>query len=212
MTFLVSQGLLWAIVLLLAVAVLALARQVGVLHERIAPVGALAIARGPQPGEAAPKISAPTLAEGTIDIGSRLPSGKLQLLFFVSPTCPVCKTLLPTAKLFAETESLDLVLVGDGDPEAHQKMALRYELPTDRFINSTTVGRAFHVGKLPHAVLISELGIIVAQGLVNTREHLESLMVVHETGLRSVQEYLNSAGPRHQHSGAANQARTPLAG
>lgn len=195
----VSQALLWLVVLLLAIAVLALARQVGVLHERIAPVGALAMGRGPQPGEAVPKVSGRTLADTVLDIGGSLPVGTMRLLFFVAPTCPVCKTLLPTAKAFAQTEALDLVLVGDGDAEEHRSMATRFGVPFERFVNSAEVGRALHVGKLPHAVLISELGIIVAQGLVNTREHLESLVVAHETGLRSVQEYLHARKAR-QHA------------
>lgn len=201
----VSQVLLWIVVLLLAVAVLALARQVGVLHERIAPVGALAMGRGPQPGEAAPKIVARTLSEGTITIGAPLAPGALQLLFFVAPTCPVCKSLLPTAKAFAQTESLDLILVGDGDPAEHRDMANRFEIAQERFINAPEVGRAFQVAKLPYAVLISELGIIVAQGLVNTREHLESLVVAHETGLRSVQEYLSARQSRRQPLAADKQ-------
>jgi methylamine dehydrogenase accessory protein MauD len=194
----ISQLLLWACVIVLAIAVLALARQVGVLHERIAPVGALAISRGPQPGEAAPRIPAETLAGGSLTIGGQQPPGRMQLLFFVAPTCPVCKNLLPTAKRFAETESLDLILIGDGDAEEHRQMARRYEVDQTKFVNSPEIGRAFQVGKLPHAVLVSELGIIVAQGLVNTREHLESLMVAHETGLRSVQDYLNARKNRQQ--------------
>jgi methylamine dehydrogenase accessory protein MauD len=197
---LISQLLLWACVIVLAVAVLALARQVGVLHERIAPVGALAISRGPQPGEAAPRISTETLAGGSLAIGGQQQPGRMQLLFFVAPTCPVCKNLLPTAKRFAETESLDLILIGDGDAEEHRQMARRYEVDQTKFVNSSEIGRAFHVGKLPHAVLVSELGIIVAQGLVNTREHLESLMVAHETGLRSVQEYLSARKNRQQNA------------
>jgi methylamine dehydrogenase accessory protein MauD len=197
--------LLWIVVLLLAVAVLALTRQVGVLHERIAPVGALVVGRGPQPGEAAPKVAAPTLGSAVLNIGGPLPAGTLQLLFFVSPTCPVCKTLLPTAKTFAETESLDLVLVGDGDTAEHRKMATRFGIPYERFINSTEVGRAFQVGKLPYAVLISELGIIVAHGLVNTREHLESLVVAHETGLHTLQQYLNTRRTRRQGAGDVDQ-------
>lgn len=190
MTLMVSQTLLWVVVLLLAVAVVALARQIGVLHERIAPVGALAIARGPQPGEAAPKVVGRTLAETTIDIGGRLSRSTLQLLFFLSPTCPVCKTLLPTAQAFAVDEGVDLVLVGDGDAGEHIQMAAKFTVPLERFINGAEVGRAFHVSKLPYAVLINEQGVIVAQGLVNTREHLESLLVAHETGLHSVQDYL----------------------
>ena len=209
MMLIVSQALLWVTVLLLAIAVLALARQVGVLHERIAPVGALAMGKGPQPGEAAPKISAHTLAGSAVEIGGTLPAGTLQLLFFVAPTCPVCKKLLPTTQAFAETEALDLVFVGDGDEQEHRQMATKYGIAPERFINSATIGRAFQVGKLPYAVLISELGIVVAQGLVNTREHLESLIVSHETGLRSVQEYLNARKARRHSPDSADREAHP---
>ena len=187
---LVSQVMLWIAVIALAVAVLALARQVGVLHERIAPVGALALGRGPQTGEVAPRITVRTLAGGAAEIGGPLPGGALRLLFFVSPTCPICKSLLPAVKSFAESEKLDLLLLGDGDLEEQRQMAQRHGLAPERFANAPEAGRAFQVAKLPYAVLVNELGVIAAQGLVNSREHLESLVTAHELGLRSVQEYL----------------------
>jgi methylamine dehydrogenase accessory protein MauD len=187
---LVSQVMLWVVVIVLAVAVLALARQVGVLHERIAPVGALALGRGPQTGESAPRLTVRTLAGGTVEIGGPVPEGPLRLLFFVSPTCPICKSLLPTVKVFAQSERLDLLLVGDGDEDQQRQMAQRHSIELERFANAPEVGRAFQVAKLPYAVLISAAGVIVAQGLVNSREHLESLVTAYELGLRSVQEYL----------------------
>jgi methylamine dehydrogenase accessory protein MauD len=187
---LVSQVMLWVAVIVLAVAVLALARQVGVLHERIAPVGALALGRGPQTGESAPRLTVRTLAGGNVEIGGPLPEGPLRLLFFVSPTCPICKSLLPTVKVFAQSERLDLLLIGDGDEDQQRQMAQRHAIELERFANAPEVGRAFQVAKLPYAVLISAAGVIVAQGLVNSREHLESLVTAYELGLRSVQEYL----------------------
>jgi methylamine dehydrogenase accessory protein MauD len=187
---LVSQLMLWVVVMVLAVAVLALARQVGVLHERIAPVGALALGRGPQTGESAPRLTVRTLAGGTVEIGGPVPEGPLRLLFFVSPTCPICKSLLPTVKVFAQSERLDLLLVGDGDEDQQRQMAQRQAIELEHFANAPEVGRAFQVAKLPYAVLISAAGVIVAQGLVNSREHLESLVTAYELGLRSVQEYL----------------------
>jgi methylamine dehydrogenase accessory protein MauD len=187
---LVSQVMLWVVVIVLAVAVLALARQVGVLHERIAPVGALALGRGPQTGESAPRLTVRTLAGGTVEIGGPVPEGPLRLLFFVSPTCPICKSLLPTVKVFAQSERLDLLLVGDGDEDQQRQMAQRQSIELEHFANAPEVGRAFQVAKLPYAVLISAAGVIVAQGLVNSREHLESLVTAYELGLRSVQEYL----------------------
>ena len=50
----ISQIVLWIVVVILAVTVLALARQIGVLHERIAPMGALTIDKGPRVGDLAP--------------------------------------------------------------------------------------------------------------------------------------------------------------
>ena len=53
---LVSNVLLWIAVLLLGALVLALLRQIGVLHERVAPAGALVSQRGPAVGERAPVL------------------------------------------------------------------------------------------------------------------------------------------------------------
>jgi methylamine dehydrogenase accessory protein MauD len=189
---LVSQALLWCVVIVLAITVLALARQIGVLHERIAPVGALALGQGPQPGEVAPRLVAETLGGTTAVVGGARPSGRPQLLFFVAPSCPVCKQLLPTARLVAETERADLLLVGDGDHRQHRDMAERHGIALAAFVNSAEVGQTYRVGKLPYAVLIDDDGTIVAQGLVNTREHLESLFAVKETGHRSVQDFLRA--------------------
>ena len=188
MTLFISQSLLWLVVLLLAGAVVALARQVGVLHSRISPVGALSIGKGPQPGESAPELTVRSLDDTTHRIGGR--SDGPRLLFFVSPTCPICKALFPTVQSVATAERLELLLIGDGDPAELRDLADRFSFPADRFINNMEIGRAFHVGKLPYAVLLDEGGIIAAQGLVNNREHVESLAVAHETKLHSIQQYL----------------------
>ena len=51
--------LLALVVLVLVVAVFALARQIGVLHTRLAPAGALMTTAGPKVGEPAPLLSIP---------------------------------------------------------------------------------------------------------------------------------------------------------
>lgn len=183
-----SQALLWLTVFCLAVSMLALARQVGVIHARIAPVGALSIGRGPQPGELGPELAVATLSGGSMKVGGSSP--KPSLLFFVSATCPVCKSLMPTVIDVATTEGLDLILVGDGEHTELRQMADRFKLPATKFVNSTQVGRAYHVGKLPYAVLLDSSGVISAQGLVNTREHVESLVVAHEEKVPSLQAYV----------------------
>lgn len=188
----VSNVILWAVVLALLVAVLALTRQVGILYERVAPMGALMLDHGPKVGEAAPLLALESIGGGRVAIG--LPQGKRsQLLFFLSPTCPVCKKLLPILKSIRGGESawLDVVLASDGDLPAHAAFAARAKLAMFPYVLSTELGMAFRVGRLPYAVLIGEDGRVRAKGLVNSREQLESLFAAKELGVASVQEFVD---------------------
>ena len=53
----VSNAMLWVVVVCLCVALLAVVRQLGVLHERIAPAGALMLAKGLKVGELVPTLA-----------------------------------------------------------------------------------------------------------------------------------------------------------
>ena len=195
---LLSQGLLWLVVIVLAIVCLALIRQGGTLYERIAPAGALAINSQLSGGDKAPVMSAADLAGATITIGldeNRQSGTKSQLLFFLSPSCPVCKTLLPVLKSVRRDERswLDIVLVSDGDDKAtHQSFIRQQALEDFSYIVSEPVGIAFSVSKLPYGVLIDEQGQISALGIVNSREHLESLLEAKRTGTPTIQAYLAS--------------------
>ena len=188
---LASQILLWIAVLMLGTLVAALARQVGILHERIAPAGALTLHQKLTTGDAAPMMELPALSGETIAIGGQRAS-RSQLIFFVSPDCPVCKSLLPVFKSAARAESdwLDVVLASDGDEPAQRRMIIAQQLAGIPFVLSEELGRAFGVSKLPYAVLIDEGGRVASLGLVNSREHLESLFEAKERGVASIQDYL----------------------
>ena len=186
----VSQILSWIVILGLGLALVALARQVGVLHVRVAPAGALLTGKGPVVGEAAPALDVATMDGAALSIGKTVAKGRMQLLLFVSPHCPLCKDLIPIAKNFARREKLDIVFVGDDDPSEQQAMIARLEMGGMPFVNGPMVGRVFHVDRLPHAVLIGDSGTVLSKGLVNSREHLESLITAHEMGVVSVQDYL----------------------
>jgi methylamine dehydrogenase accessory protein MauD len=192
MTLLIaSQVLSWTAIAVLAALCLALARQVGVLHERIAPAGALSIKAGVSVGEAAPELSVQTLTGGLATVGG-VRAGRSQLLFFLSPDCPVCKTLLPALKAVGQTEAawLDLMLLSDGPGDAHQKFVRAQGLEPFPYAVSELVGKTFGVSKLPYAVLIGEDGRVAASGLVNTREHLDSLIEAKERKVASIQDFL----------------------
>lgn len=189
---LISVVVLWLCVILLSLMVYALIRQVGILYERVAPAGALAVNAQLVVGAAAPKITVVNINGGrSIDVGGERLE-KSQLLFFVSPTCPVCKTLLPIVKSVAKKEGdwVDLILASDGPEQEMAEFIVEQKLNQLKFVNSELLGQSYGVSKLPYAVLIDEQGIVRAMGIVNSREHIESLFNAKELGYSSLQEYM----------------------
>jgi methylamine dehydrogenase accessory protein MauD len=187
----VSNVVLWIAVVVLAGVVAALVRQIGVLYERVAPVGALMTGRGPAIGEAAPVVHVDDLGGAGHDIGAPRTDGRSTLVFFLSPTCPVCKTLLPALRSAARRERdwLAVVLASDGPREEHERFVGAESLESFPYVLSPQLGITYQVGKLPYAVLLDASGAVRARGLVNTREHLESLFEAHERGVASIQDW-----------------------
>jgi methylamine dehydrogenase accessory protein MauD len=193
----VSQIVLWIVVVVLALTVVALVRQIGVLHERVAPLGALSTKNAVEVGQVAPQFDVIDLAGRPLHIGGRSPDERSQLLLFVSPSCPMCKKLLPVARSFARSErrGVALVLMGDGDRPSHEALIAEHRLQDVPFALAPIVGINLGIGKLPQAVLIDAEGVIRSKGIVNSREHLESLLVAQETGYASIQDYLRGSPP-----------------
>lgn len=190
--------LLALVVLALVFSVIALARQIGILHTRLAPAGALMTSAGPQLGEKISDMTIPDIHGTPVEIGttgSRTNAGKAQLLLFVSPTCPICKDLVPTAKSMARSENVSLVFGSDGgQAEKHLQYIEKMDLQKYPYIVSLELGMRFEVGKLPYAVLIDDTGTLRSKGLVNSREHLESLVLAMQSGYESIQDYMVSKG------------------
>jgi methylamine dehydrogenase accessory protein MauD len=203
MSFLVaSQILLWIGLIVLSVVCIALARQVGVLHQRIAPAGALALRQPLTLGEPVPSFDLRTLDGASVQIGGER-GGRSQLLLFLSPDCRVCESLLPSLRSAhgAERAWLDIVLASDGEGAQHAAFVRDQGLAKFPYIVSETLGRTYGVAKLPYAVLIDAAGKLAATGLVNTREHLESLFVAKERGVSSIQQFLSQRGQKRASSG-----------
>jgi len=199
----VSNVILWVVVIVLALVVLALARQVGVLHERVAPAGALMPTSGPKVGELTEAMSIAAINGSAVTVGGPSPAHMNTLIMFISPTCPVCKSLVPTAKSLASAERnrLKLVFASDGDKlEQHQAYARDLGLDKYPYVLSEKLGMSFEVSKLPFAVLIGADGTLQSKGLVNTREHLESLIEAMDTGIATLQDYVGLAQQDIDHS------------
>jgi methylamine dehydrogenase accessory protein MauD len=185
----VANAFAWIAIVLLTVAVLALARQVGVLHERLAPMGALTMDHGPEVGTVAPVFELPALTGGMLGVGRA--TGRSQLIFFLSPTCPVCKKLLPVLRALRSGErDTDVILASDGEQPEHLAFYRRENLAPFPYVLSPALGLTYKISKLPYAVLIGPDGRIAAKGLVNNREQIESLLVARELGVASLQDFV----------------------
>jgi hypothetical protein len=141
----------WVLLAVLAVVVVALARQIGVLHLRLGPLGALEVDdEGPPLGEAPPRRSARDRAGAAVLVGG---SGGQRLLAFVSPTCPICEQVLPSLPAAADASGLELQVVSDPELE-----------------------RTYRVPGVPFVVVFDELGVVRSKGTVNTLEQVEGLV------------------------------------
>ncbi len=195
----VSNVLLWIAFIGMVFLNLALARQIGVLYERVAPAGALMMNQVLEVGGRAPQLAVPDLDGALVEVGGDA-SGRAQLLFFLAPDCPVCSELAPVLGSAARAESdwLDLVLASDDETLKHREYRRKKGLEDYPYVVSEVLGKSYGVAKLPYAVLIDEQGLVSSMGIINSREHLESLFEAKEHKVASIQEYLEKKqGVKH---------------
>lgn len=193
-TLALSNAALWLVVIAQTLVLLAVVRQLGVLHERIAPAGALMLAQGLKVGEPAPRVAVEDIDGNALIIGAARADMRATLLVFVSPTCPVCKTLLPVLKssVASERHWLEIVLASDGERDGQRAFILAHRLEAFPYVVSAPLGLSYQVSRLPFAVLIDAQGVLRARGIVNSREHLESLFEAKQLGFASIQDYFEA--------------------
>ena len=141
-----SYVALWIAVVGLALLVIALLRQVGVLHARLAPIGGHPAGEGPEVDVPAPLVR----PEGY--------SAPVTVIAFTSETCDICAELRPSLTAFArqyhEVEYLEL---------AHSN-------------DTASTFRSFGVSSTPYIVVIDDRGITRARGVVNSLEQVEEMV------------------------------------
>lgn len=150
----------WILVLVLATVVVALARQVGTLHLRLGPRGALEVdAEGPALGEAPPAMP------GIDDDGDRVlvgGPGPTRVVLFSSPTCSICREVAPGIGAAASAAGLTPMVLHDPDLE-----------------------RVYDVPGTPFVLIMDRSGVVRAKGTVNNLEQVEGLI---DLALRRIEE------------------------
>jgi methylamine dehydrogenase accessory protein MauD len=168
-----SYVVLWVLVVALTLVVIALARQIGTLHMRIGPHGALEIdTEGPPLGEPAETFEMQDVDGGSITVGG---PGRTQLLLFVSPGCQLCAQVLPSVDAVASAGDMSPVVLADGDRnEALSYYATRsWRAP---LVPATRIAESYEIPGTPYAVILDDLGVVRSKGTINNLEQMEGLI------------------------------------
>lgn len=173
----ISSVALWFMVLLEALAILALVRQVGLIHRRIPPAGARMDQTGPEIGRQLEPVTVTDLEGRERRLGG--PGTARRLLVFVAPNCRDCADLAPGLRSVSKSDGreteIEIVSI-DGDPESNIAFAERNGLRELPFMVAPRAGLAYGVSSTPYALLLDAGGILINKGVVNHLEHLESLL------------------------------------
>ena len=142
-----SYVLLWVAVLVLALAVVVLLRQIGVLHARVRPMGVHFAGEGLPEGAPAPAMD-------RFDFTA----ARLTLLAFTSPTCEVCAALLPSLRSLRRGYHDVALEVIESDAQ------------------TASVFRAYNVSATPYVIAVDADGRVRGGGVANTLEQVEELI------------------------------------
>ena len=177
-----SYVMLWILVATLCVIVVALARQIGALHLRLGPRGALELDdEGPSLGSV-PEPAQLTSSDGDfVRVGG---AGEAQLLLFVSPACPVCDQVLPAVRAVSEMSCYVLV---DAAPLDTKRM-LTHKRVHAPVISAEELMREYAIPGTPYAVVLDGEGVVRAKGTVNNLEQVEGLTETAKRRMGALQE------------------------
>lgn len=163
-------------IVLLAVAALAMQRQLRLGREALAPVRSHSHAAAPRNSDPAPIVSAASLAGDVVTIGGASRDTRPQLLIFVEAGSPLCDAVVGDAVDLCRGTGVRLLLLGEGRRDDYAGLLERYSLRAADFILNAGLGEDFRIGPVPSAVLIDGRGQLVARGTVQRREQLNMLL------------------------------------
>jgi methylamine dehydrogenase accessory protein MauD len=177
-----SYAVLWLLVVVLCVVVVALARQIGTLHLRLGPRGALEMDdEGPPLGEAPEPVDATDIDGAAVTIGG---PGAAQVLMFVSPGCMLCEQVLPALPAIASTNDLAPYVLTDVDA-TESALTFGPKRLSAPVVPAVLIASAYEVPGTPYVVVLDRHGVVRAKGTVNNLEQMEGLI---DTGRRRAAE------------------------
>lgn len=180
--FLVSYIALWLMVGLTMIVLVAVLRQIGLLHQRLGPTGAYSTTDGPQQGADLSAVAAlPTLKGAALSVAA----GEFEraVLAVVQPGCSVCEVIAPalTRRLSRPPRGsgqpdIYMLLVMSGDAGEAAGYAKSHSYPAHLVAYSGDLTAIASIPASPYAVIVDGQWRVEAAGLVNSTEQIDSLL------------------------------------
>lgn len=160
----------------LAVIVVSLVRQFGIVALRLNPSAGMDTEEGPGPGSELPAQPVPLLAGGIFQFAGE--RAQPLIAVFLSPDCTICNAVADHVLTLSRgyAHELDLLIVVHSTPRVAREyvrdhrfesipVALKQNFPSNHGISTT-----------PFALAITAEGTVAGRGVPNALEHLEELV------------------------------------
>ena len=186
---------------LLAVAVLALAREVAVILARLGPVSARELPAGPAVGEDVGVRLRVTDLAGKQHAFATTAEHRGVLLLFTRNGCRACKEVLEYIPHFAKgyRKEFDVWILNDGRINSWESPWQDVVRVGALVSEDDTLRKEFWINVTPFAINVSPEGTVVSKGVVNSLAQIEAL-----TGQIEVE--VAAARPGHVHARAEADA------
>lgn len=168
-----SYAVLWILVVVLALMILLVYRQLGEMYLGTREGRAR---DGLGLGARAPRFTLTNQDGKSVSF----PRGILSLVVFGSPSCGPCAKLMPELVNFRQEVGgrVDVAFVSSGDAEANRKFARENAVSFDVLTEPRmTLFDAYKVRATPFAFYLDENGLVRAKGIVNQLTQLRALVV-----------------------------------
>jgi methylamine dehydrogenase accessory protein MauD len=177
-----SYLVLWALVIVLSLVVIALARQIGALH------GQHGSSAAPASDDEGPRLDHSAGAEELIDLHG-VPvtvggPGRQQLLLFLSPGCGVCEQVLPALPAIARNGQLAPYVITDVD-STEAELTFGAHPGGPRVISAPGLLERYNIPATPYIVITDRAGIVRAKGTLTGLEQLEDLVEIARSRARA---------------------------
>lgn len=175
----VATAIQFVILIALALVVLSLARQVGILHERLSPAGMTRTREGISVGETLPAMEVRAVSGAVLDTGG---TGPGMSLLFLAADCPICKSVLPAYDQAVRENAVPGYWVADGLPAAdgglpdYEAYAAEHGIDPDRLLVSQELGLRLGIRQIPSLALVDGEGRLTRLEVVNGPRQLTSIL------------------------------------